>query len=48
MPAKKTGTKRKSEAIVENDKDLKKVKGNFVSCGFPDGNQNKLKYIWAS
>lgn len=31
MPAKKTTTKRKSEAIVEDDKDLKKVKGKSLA-----------------
>lgn len=30
MPAKKTTTKRKSEAIVEDEKDLKKVKGKSL------------------
>lgn len=31
MPAKKTTTKRKSEPIVENVQDLKKVKGKSLS-----------------
>lgn len=30
MPAKKTTTKRKSAAIVEDDKDSKKVKGKSL------------------
>lgn len=31
MPAKKTATKRKAEAIVEDEKDLKKVKGKLLT-----------------
>lgn len=30
MPAKKTTTKRKSDAVVEDDKDLKKVKSKSL------------------
>lgn len=30
MPAKKTATKRKSDAIVQDGKDSKKVKGKFM------------------
>lgn len=31
MPAKKTPNKRKSEAIVEDEKDIKKVKGKLLT-----------------
>lgn len=30
MPSRKTATKRKSEAIVEDEKDLKKPKGKLI------------------
>lgn len=30
MPAKKTAAKRKSEAVVEDDRDSKKVKGKLM------------------